>query len=82
MRLVTFRRNGGEPAIGALCDDDRSIVALAEAHARTGAGPSKWFADMLALMDGGDAALDAARTSSSVPWPGISDRSSTRARSS
>ena len=62
MKLVTFREKGAEPAIGALCHDDRSIVAFAEARARTGAGPSKWFADMLALMDGGDAALDTART--------------------
>jgi 2-keto-4-pentenoate hydratase/2-oxohepta-3-ene-1,7-dioic acid hydratase in catechol pathway len=60
MRLVTFRRGGAAPAIGALCNNDRQIVDFAEAHARTGATPSEWFKDMLALMDGGDAAFDAA----------------------
>jgi 2-keto-4-pentenoate hydratase/2-oxohepta-3-ene-1,7-dioic acid hydratase in catechol pathway len=60
MRLVTFRCTGSQPAIGALCHDDRHIVDFAQAHARAGAAPSEWFKDMLALMDGGDAAFDAA----------------------
>lgn len=60
MRLVTFRRDHGAPAIGALCNEDRSIVDFAQTHAHTGAAACEWFTDMLALMDGGDAAFDAA----------------------
>lgn len=59
MRLVTYRQVDGTPAIGALVDADRQIVDFASSHVRTGKGSASWFADMLAFMDAGDAALEA-----------------------
>jgi 2-keto-4-pentenoate hydratase/2-oxohepta-3-ene-1,7-dioic acid hydratase in catechol pathway len=56
MKLVTFVASGTE-RIGALIDGDRRIVDFAAAN--SGADPA--FASMLALIEGGDAALDRAR---------------------
>jgi 2-keto-4-pentenoate hydratase/2-oxohepta-3-ene-1,7-dioic acid hydratase in catechol pathway len=56
MKLVTFVASGTE-RIGALIDGDRRIVDFAAANG--GADPA--FASMLALIEGGDAALDRAR---------------------
>jgi 2-keto-4-pentenoate hydratase/2-oxohepta-3-ene-1,7-dioic acid hydratase in catechol pathway len=61
MRLVTFSRDGGGPRVGALVDSDRSVVDLKHSAERTGL-PSQNFRTMLALIDGGERALDEART--------------------
>ncbi len=53
MKLVTFERPDGRRHIGALRAGEREIVDL------SAAGDAA-FADMLALIDGGDAALDRA----------------------
>ena len=59
MKLATFRSSGHDK-IGIVHDDDRRIFDLAAAAARAGmANPA--FASMLALIDAGETALDAAR---------------------
>jgi 2-keto-4-pentenoate hydratase/2-oxohepta-3-ene-1,7-dioic acid hydratase in catechol pathway len=59
MRLVTYVSGDASPRIGAVIGD--RVLDLAAAHrARTGADDPR-FADMLALIDGGEAALDLAR---------------------
>ncbi|MBN9080288.1 MAG: hypothetical protein BGP04_18645 [Rhizobiales bacterium 62-17] len=55
MKLVTFITPKGEQHIGALGADESTIVDF------TATDPSQHFRDMLALIDGGDRALDAAR---------------------
>ncbi len=61
MRLVTFRADTG-PRLGALVEQDTRIVDLAAARqAVDGDGPAEAFSSMLALIDGGPAALNAAR---------------------
>ena len=55
MKLVTFATAEGPPHIGALSDDLSGIVDF------TASVASPVFRDMLALIDGGEAALDAAR---------------------
>ncbi len=55
MKLVTFMASDDSPHIGALSDDLASIVDF------TASETSPVFRDMLALIDGGAAALDAAR---------------------
>lgn len=60
MKLATFRSKAGE-RIGIVHTNDTKVFDLAGAADRGGqASPS--FASMLALIDGGDKALDAART--------------------
>ena len=54
MKLVTFETNG-ERHIGALREGETEIVDF------TAAAPSPMFRDMLALIDAGEAGLDAAR---------------------
>jgi 2-keto-4-pentenoate hydratase/2-oxohepta-3-ene-1,7-dioic acid hydratase in catechol pathway len=58
MRLVTFQKSDGNPRAGALIDGDARVVDLAEAHrpAFGREGP----ASVLAIIEGGDAALDQA----------------------
>ena len=53
MKLVTFEAKNGERHIGAVAGD--AIVDF------TASDPSPHFRDMLALIDGGEAALDRAR---------------------
>jgi len=61
MRLVTFLATGGT-RIGALVEQDAIIVDLKAAHEAAGGGLSpESFSSMLALIDGGPAALDQAR---------------------
>lgn len=55
MKLVTFETRGGARHIGALNADGTTIVDF------TAADPRPEMADMLALIDGGPAALDRAR---------------------
>lgn len=55
MKLVTFQREDGAEHIGALLPGETRLVDL------TAEDPAPWFADMLALIDGGAAALEQAR---------------------
>jgi 2-keto-4-pentenoate hydratase/2-oxohepta-3-ene-1,7-dioic acid hydratase in catechol pathway len=55
MRLVTFQKGDGESRAGALVDGDRRIVDLAEAHQAAFGAPG--FANVLAIIEGGDDAL-------------------------
>lgn len=60
MKLVTFSNGSGEPHVGVLLAGETTIADLTasgEAH----------FADMIALMSGGDRALDAARALADAP---------------
>jgi 2-keto-4-pentenoate hydratase/2-oxohepta-3-ene-1,7-dioic acid hydratase in catechol pathway len=58
MRLVTFQKGDGNPRPGALIDGDARVVDLAAAH--TAAFDRDGPANVLALVEGGDAALDQA----------------------
>lgn len=60
MRLATFRVGDDGPRVGAAVADDHLLDLAAATEARHGvADPA--FASMLALIDGGDPALDRAR---------------------
>jgi 2-keto-4-pentenoate hydratase/2-oxohepta-3-ene-1,7-dioic acid hydratase in catechol pathway len=64
MRLITFTKSSGPdrgPRIGALVDQDRSVVDIQAVAMRSSGVPEAAFASMIALMEGGPAALDAAR---------------------
>lgn len=60
MRLVTFEAGQG-PRLGALTPDDR-VVDLADAALDSESGADASFASMQALIEGGVAALDRARS--------------------
>ena len=59
MRLITFER-GDSKRLGALIEDDKRIVDLAEAAAG-GGSPPPWSSSMLALIEAGADALAEAR---------------------
>jgi 2-keto-4-pentenoate hydratase/2-oxohepta-3-ene-1,7-dioic acid hydratase in catechol pathway len=59
MRLVTFQRNGGPQKAGAFLDDNTRVVDLAAAG-ETASGADPRLASVLAVIEGGDAALDRA----------------------
>jgi 2-keto-4-pentenoate hydratase/2-oxohepta-3-ene-1,7-dioic acid hydratase in catechol pathway len=65
MRLITFISTSGperdSPRIGALVDSDRSVVDIQVVAARSNGIAEPAFGSMIALMEGGPAALDAAR---------------------
>ena len=64
MRLITFTKSSGTdhgPRIGALIDQDRSVVDIQAVAMRSSGVAEPAFASMIALMEGGPAALDAAR---------------------
>ena len=61
MKLATFVSAGG-PAVGAVDTSTGSVLDLQAAHRKLHGKDSPHLASMLALMDGGDAALDAARS--------------------
>lgn len=63
MRLVTFTRAGGAPRTGAVT----ASGAIIDLHAADAAIPD----DMIALLEGGDAALERARSAASSGAPGI-----------
>jgi 2-keto-4-pentenoate hydratase/2-oxohepta-3-ene-1,7-dioic acid hydratase in catechol pathway len=61
MRLVTFATGDNHEKLGALFDGDARVADLAQSHrARTGSAAPQ-LASMLALVEGGPAALDLAR---------------------
>lgn len=62
MRLVTFTtKTRTAPAIGALIGDGSSVVDIQAVASRHGGAIEPAFASMIALMEGGPQALDAAR---------------------
>ena len=61
MKLVTFQTPGGAEHIGALLEDARTIADF------TASDSAPWFRDMLALIDGGEPALAAARALAAKP---------------
>jgi 2-keto-4-pentenoate hydratase/2-oxohepta-3-ene-1,7-dioic acid hydratase in catechol pathway len=62
MRLVTWSADAIGPRVGALIDDDRAIIDLAAAfEARHAGSAPASLASLLALIEGGEAALDQAR---------------------
>lgn len=63
MRLVTFAGDDGTNRLGALIENDTAVVDLYAARAVPA------FASMLALMEAGDDALDAARAVVADPPP-------------
>jgi 2-keto-4-pentenoate hydratase/2-oxohepta-3-ene-1,7-dioic acid hydratase in catechol pathway len=68
MKLATFQRAAGNAAVGVVDVARGEILDLAAAAAPNGRTPPPFFASMLALIDGGDAALAAAREAASR-WP-------------
>ncbi len=61
MKLVTYRDGGGAARIGALTGDLAGIVDFVTGTQALDRDSGGWFVDMLALIDGGDEALDLAR---------------------
>lgn len=59
MKLVTFSARGGSPRSGALIDDDRNVVDLVAASKVRGRSGDR-LATVLAIAEGGQAALDEA----------------------
>ena len=64
MKLVTYRGEDGADRLGALTENDTAIVDLHAARAEPA------FASMLALIEAGDDALDAARAIVAAPPAG------------
>jgi len=60
MKLVTFTHKGGKPRAGALVEGDAKIVDLQTAHAAQWKQPADSLASVLAIAEGGVAALDKA----------------------
>jgi 2-keto-4-pentenoate hydratase/2-oxohepta-3-ene-1,7-dioic acid hydratase in catechol pathway len=61
VKLATFVAPSGAPAIGAVDAAGQTVLDLQAAHRALHGAEHPAFADMLALIDGGDAALDLAR---------------------
>lgn len=78
MRLITFEING-RPRLGAWTDGDRRIVDLQLAAERHQGSPVPAFDSMQDLMEGGEAALDLARTLvQAMPDEAVRDSAGTR----
>ncbi len=77
MRLVTYEAGAG-PRSGAFINEDRDIVDLAAGAEAVGLGTTP-LSSILALVEGGDAALDAARqVVSRAPRPALVRRADVR----
>jgi 2-keto-4-pentenoate hydratase/2-oxohepta-3-ene-1,7-dioic acid hydratase in catechol pathway len=61
LKLATFTVPGGAGAVGAVDAVGQTVLDLQAAHRALHGADSPAFADMLALIDGGEAALDLAR---------------------
>jgi 2-keto-4-pentenoate hydratase/2-oxohepta-3-ene-1,7-dioic acid hydratase in catechol pathway len=61
MRLATFETKG-QRRIGVVLDEETALLDLAATHQAVTGADSPWFADLLALIDGGAEALALART--------------------
>jgi 2-keto-4-pentenoate hydratase/2-oxohepta-3-ene-1,7-dioic acid hydratase in catechol pathway len=62
MKLVTFRAARGSARAGALIDGETRVLDLQAAHRARYGRPSARLASVLAIVEGGDAALDLARS--------------------
>ena len=62
MKLATFVVQGGAPVIGAVDAAGQTVLDLQAAHRALNGAETLAFASMLALIEGGDAALDLARS--------------------
>ncbi|HTD75163.1 MAG TPA: fumarylacetoacetate hydrolase family protein [Steroidobacteraceae bacterium] len=62
MRLVTFVGSSAEQRLGALIDDDAMVIDLQSANVAAHGNPRPELASVLALIEGGDAALQFARS--------------------
>jgi 2-keto-4-pentenoate hydratase/2-oxohepta-3-ene-1,7-dioic acid hydratase in catechol pathway len=71
MRLVTFRSPSGQARCGALVDGDRQVVDLQRAHMARWSGEHPALASVLAIMEGGEDALDVAREAMKAATPEI-----------
>jgi 2-keto-4-pentenoate hydratase/2-oxohepta-3-ene-1,7-dioic acid hydratase in catechol pathway len=81
MRLVTYEIGGGAPRLGALFDGDARVADLAEAHRAARGSASAHLASMLALIEGGAAALELARAAleqARRTGRGVAERSAVR----
>lgn len=79
MRLVTFYGHGGEHRLGCLVDDDQHVVDVAAADERLNDQSCPALRSMQALIEGGSAALDRARTViEKAPAAAIIDRTGVR----
>jgi 2-keto-4-pentenoate hydratase/2-oxohepta-3-ene-1,7-dioic acid hydratase in catechol pathway len=67
MKLATFE-SGGAQRIGIVDTPAATVIDLQEAHRKLNGDTSPFFLDMMALIEGGKAAIDlAAKTAASVP---------------
>lgn len=62
MRLVTFTQDDGIERAGALIDNDQVVVDLQAAHRQVQGGESAALSSVLKLVEGGEQALELART--------------------
>jgi len=77
MKLVTFVDEREKPRLGAFINSDSQIVDIADVDAATNGAPSPHFASVLAMIGGGDRALeDAYRLMESAPEHRLRDRDS------
>ena len=60
MKLVTFMKENGIQQIGALVNGEKSVAVLQKGEDAMDGTPSPFFGDMLALLQGGNEALDKA----------------------
>ncbi|MEK9677620.1 MAG: fumarylacetoacetate hydrolase family protein [Rhodospirillaceae bacterium] len=57
MKLATYMSSGGQARVGLVVGNDDLLIDLQELHEIKAGMPSPYFASMLALIEGGDAAL-------------------------
>ena len=61
MRLATIRTGDGRERVAVIVDDERHLVDLGSAHERLRGGEHPALGSMVALIGGGEVALDVAR---------------------
>ncbi|MGH9262360.1 MAG: fumarylacetoacetate hydrolase family protein, partial [Acidimicrobiales bacterium] len=61
MKLATIRTGDGRERVAVVVDDERRLVDLGSAHERLRGGEHPAFGSMVALIGGGEVALDVAR---------------------
>lgn len=81
MRLVTYVGADGREQAGALIDDGQAVLSLRAAHAEMHGGAPDALSSVLALVEAGDEALDAARALvARAPLAAVQPRSRVRLR--
>ncbi len=61
MKLVTYRTGGARPRAGVLVDGDRTVLDLSGAYRARHGRSARHLGSVLAIIEGGDEALDAVR---------------------